>query len=258
MKKLFKTLTLSALALLSVQLVATAQDQEDRFDFGDQEWVDQPRQKRTAEWDDNRSNDRPRKEKSQSMFSKKDFGLILGLNSFDQGFDMPELNDWQSRYVALQWRKNHKLITGRNVDVALGTGLEFAWNNFMMKYDEQYFEVGNVSDFELVDTELQKSKLVVNNLNVPVMLQFGFKESDFRVGIGAYGGVRINSYQRFEEYNGSRIKEKGEYNLRRWNYGLMAEAGKGDFRLFAKYDINPMFNDNNPINANVLSIGIRL
>ncbi|MGR3811157.1 outer membrane beta-barrel protein [Jiulongibacter sp. NS-SX5] len=241
MKKLFKTLSIAILAITSINTIQ-AQDYDHHRDWD-------------SEWDDN---DQHRKShRRENMFDKKDFGLVLALNNFDAAVDMPELSTWQSRYVALQWRRNNKLITGRHVDVALGTGLEFAWNNLMMRYDEQYFEAGNISDFELVDETLIKSKLVNNFVNIPVMLQFGFKESNFRLGIGAYGGVRINSYQKFEDAYG-KFKEKGEYNLRRFNYGLMAEAGRGDVRLFAKYDMQPLFNDNNPINANVFSIGLRL
>ncbi len=236
MKKLFK-LSLFSLAVLATTAV-NAQDYD-------------------HDYNNNHRDHYTKKSQKSSMFSKKDFGLILGLNAFDKAYDMPELQQWQSRYVALQWRKNHKLITGNQVDVALGTGLEVAWNNYMMKYDEQYYEDGPISDFELVETDLQKSKLVVNNLNLPVMLQFGFKESNFHFGVGVYGGMKINSYQKFQEYDGAKYKEKGDYNLRKFNYGLMAEAGKGDFRLFAKYDMLPIFNDNNPINANTFTVGIR-
>lgn len=242
MKKLFKILTVGAIGLGSLGVNAQDRDWEWENDHDDQ-WRQNQREHRY--------------EKPKNMFSKKDFGLILALNSFDAAVDMPELNTWQSRYVALQWRRNHRLLTGRQVDVALGTGLEIAWNNFMMKYDEQYFEDGEISDFELVSEPLEKSKLVNNTINLPVMLQFGFKESNFRFGVGGYAGIRINSYQKFEDDMG-KFKEKGEYNLRRFNYGVMAEAGRGDMRLFAKYDMLPLFNDNNPINANVLTVGLRL
>jgi hypothetical protein len=233
MKKLFNT-------ILTMCLIITA-----TAAFAQEEWEDD-------------YHERGRGKNYKSMFSRKDFGFILGLNSFDKSFDMPDLDTWNSRYVALQWRRNTRLITGRQVDVALGSGLELAWNNFMMRHDERYFENGGVSDFEWVDIPLRKSKMVVNHLNLPIMLQFGFKESDFRFGIGGYGGMRINSYQKMEEPGGIKYKEKGEYNLRKFNYGVMAEAGRGEMRLFAKYDILSMFHDNNPINANVFTVGIRL
>jgi hypothetical protein len=46
--------------------------------------------------------------------------------------------------------------------------------------------------------------------------------------------------------------------LRKFNYGFLAEAGKDDFRLFVKYDALPLFDNNNPVNANAVSFGIRL
>jgi hypothetical protein len=243
MKNLFKNLTLAFLSL--VLTTAIAQDQERDYEHYDSE--------------NNRNyNHGSKNRKSSNMFTKRDFGLVLAINSFDKTVDMPELNAWQSRYVALQWRRNHRLISGRQVDIALGTGLEVGWNNFMMHNDEQYFESGGLTDFEMLDSPIRKSKLVVNSLNLPVMLQFGFKESNFRLGIGAYAGIRINSYQKFQETNDAKFREKGDYNLRKFNYGLVAELGRGDVRLFARYDGLPMFNDNNPINANVFSLGLRL
>lgn len=251
MKKLFKTFILALFAVAFTQAHAQDNDAYEHYDSNDH-----PRDHNNFRHFDSR--DYGKNRRSSNMFSKKDFGIVLAINSFDAPLDMPELNTWQSRYVALQWRRNNRLLTGGQVDVALGTGLELAWNNFMMQNDEQYYENGEISDFELLDSPIQKSKLVVNNLNLPVMLQFGFKESNFRFGIGAFAGIRINSYQKFQELDDTKYKEKGEYNLRKFNYGFMAEAGRGDVRIFAKYDMLPMFNDNNPINANVLSIGLRL
>jgi hypothetical protein len=256
MKKYLKSVSI-LLLLATTSLYAQDDDGYRHYDSNDYN-----KKNRNDSWnsnkEDNWDSNHQRNKDHKSMFSKKDFGLVLAINGFDAALDMPELNTWQSRYVALQWRRNNRLITRRQVDVALGTGLEIAWNNFMMQHDEQYFQNGSVSDFELLDYPLEKSKLVVNNVNLPVMLQFGFKESNFRFGIGAYGGVRINSYQKFKEFDDMKYKEKGEYNLRKFNYGFMAEAGRGDVRVFAKYDMLPMFNDNNPINANVLSVGLRL
>mgnify|MGYP000359677405 CR=1 FL=1 len=128
----------------------------------------------------------------------------------------------------------------------------------MYQDDIELIKDNGVTDFYLLDFEVEKAKLVVNNFNIPIMLQFGFKESGFRFGVGAYGGVRINSYQTFREFDGGKERIKGDYNLRQFNYGLLAEAGKGDFRFFVKYDALPLFEDNNPINANAVSFGIRL
>ncbi len=256
MKKLFKNI-LSVAALLTISALCFSQEtelNENRFDRGNGEVEVFENDTRTSQEKTRKDEDR----KSKNMFSGKDFGLYLGLNALDQTLRTPELDQWKSRYVALQWRRNHKLITGKQVDVALGTGLELAWNNFMYQDAIELIKDNGVSDFYLLDYDVRKAKLVVNNLNIPVMLQFGFKESDFKVGVGVYGGVRINSYQTFRGFDSGRERIKGDYNLNQFNYGFMAEAGKRDFRLFVKYDALPLFKNNNPVNANAVSFGIRL
>jgi hypothetical protein len=256
MKKLFKNI-LAVTTLLTVSTFAIAQEielEEERFDRGNGEVEVYQKQERDIHVKIETDHDR----KPKNMFSKKDFGLFLGLNSLDQTLRTPELDQWKSRYVALQWRRNHRLITGKQVDVALGTGFEVAWNNFMYQDDIELLNDNGVTDFYLLDFDVKKAKLVVNNFNIPIMLQFGFKESGFRFGVGAYGGVRINSYQTFREFEGGKERVKGDYNLRKFNYGFLAEAGKDDFRLFVKYDALPLFDNNNPVNANVVSFGIRL
>lgn len=240
MKKLLLKMALMATGI-SMSLVSYAQTEEDHFS----------------------REDKPEKinhsKSHKSAFNKKDFGLYLGLNQFDKAVNMPELNQWQSRYVALQWRKNHKIATGNLVDVAIGTGFEFAWNNYMLD-NKEVFAVSNSGGVDMIHTDrsYHKNKLVVANLNLPLMLQFGFNDSNFKMGFGAYGGARIRSYQKFEDMDGDKSRVHGSYNLQKFNYGLMAEAGKDDFRFFVKYDILPVFANNNPINGNTLSFGVRL
>ena len=149
MKKLFKILTPFLFTFSLSQGITQDDDGYEHYDNQNQEnrqYKFDNKDFKHYDSDDHHDNNR----KSSNMFSKKDFGLVLAINSFDKSNDMPDLNTWQSRYVALQWRRNNRLITGRQVDVALGTGLEIAWNNFMMQHDEQYFENGNISYFELL------------------------------------------------------------------------------------------------------------
>jgi hypothetical protein len=194
--------------------------------------------------------------KRHNMFSRKDFGLYLGLNNYETK-SLPELNNLQSRYVALNWRKNHRLITGNNVDVALGTGFEFAWNNYMLKDNLVLKNQTNGATFIDAKENLSKSKLVVTSLNIPLMLQFGFKESHWKLALGAYGGARIDSYMKTVGENGKK-RTHGAYNLNKFHYGLAAELGRNNFAFFARYEKTPMFQDNNPINGNSISFGIRL
>lgn len=235
MKTLVKVLAALAIAT-TLNMGATAQDHED-----------DSREYRSS---DNYS------AKKRNSFSRKDFGLYLGLNTYESK-SMPELDNLRSRYVALNWKKNHRLITGNQVDVALGTGFEFAWHNYMMKDNIRLMNTAKGAEFADVTQSLDKSKLVVSSLNIPLMLQFGFKESNWKLGLGAYGGARIGSHVKTKGENGKQ-HYKSAYNLNKFHYGLAAELGRENFTFFARYEITPMFKDNNPINGNAISFGIRL
>ncbi len=230
MKTLIKTFAAITLAF-TVNFVAAAQDE-------DYEHVPQHSSKR------------------HNMFSRKDFGIYLGLNTYESK-NLPELDNLNARYVALNWRKNHRLITGNNVDVALGTGFEFAWNNYMLKDNIRLQNQTIGANFVEVKESLSKSKLVVTSLNVPLMLQFGFKESHWHLGLGAFGGARIGSYMKTIGENGKK-KDHSAYNLSKFHYGLAAELGRKNFAFFARYELSPMFQDKNPVNGNAIMFGIRL
>jgi hypothetical protein len=81
----------------------------------------------------------------------------------------------------------------------------------------------------------------------------------FRMGFGGFAGYNVNSKQ-FLSYkeNGYRIKErqKGNWNIDDWNYGVSAYIGYKETSLYVKYDLNPMFK-NNAVDQNNISAGIR-
>ncbi|GAB3506158.1 porin family protein [Emticicia fontis] len=244
MKTLVKTIAALAVAM-TVNFGASAQE-EDHFGTSEKKDYNSDYTEKHYE----------RKERRYNMFSRRDFGLYLGLNTYDSK-NLPELDNWKSRYVALSWKKNHRLLTGKQVDVALGTGFEFAWNNYMLKDNITLANQTVGADFIEVKDDLQKSKLVVTNFNIPVMLQFGFKQSKWILGLGAYGGARIDSYTKTKGENGTK-RDHGAYNMNKFHYGLAAELGHKSFTLFARYQMTPMFKDNNPVNGNSIMFGIRL
>ncbi len=244
MKTLVKTIAALAVAM-TINFGASAQE-EDHFGTSEKKEYN----------DDYNEKHYERKERRYNMFSRRDFGLYLGLNTYETK-NMPELDNWNSRYVALSWKKNHRLLTGKQVDVALGTGFEFAWNNYMLKDNITLANQTVGADFIEVKDDLQKSKLVVTNFNIPVMLQFGFKQSKWILGLGAYGGARIDSYTKTKGENGTK-RDHGAYNMNKFHYGLAAELGHKSFTLFARYQMTPMFKDNNPVNGNSIMFGIRL
>lgn len=206
--------------------------------------------------DEDHSGEKPRESKPKNMFTRKDFGVYLGLNMIDQGRQMPELNPVGSRYVALDFRRNDALLTGRQVDVAIGTGLQVAWNNYRFEDDVRMVAGGQ---FQSIGFPVEKSKLTVARLELPLVLQFGFKESGFRLGIGAYAGVRVGSYQMIQAGDHRRSRERfhDSYNLNPFSYGLTAEAGRRNLRMFVKYDMTALFQTTSPVQGTMWAAGVR-
>ncbi|WP_337042565.1 outer membrane beta-barrel protein [Emticicia sp. 17c] len=244
MKTLVKTIAALSIAM-AVNFGAKAQDEDHFGTSKDKEYNNEDNYEHYE-----------RKDGKRNMFSRRDFGLYLGLNTYETQ-NLPELDNFNSRFIALSWKKNHRLITGNNVDVAMGTGFEFAWNNYMFKDNITLASKAVGTDFVEVKESLEKSKLVVTNFNIPVMLQFGFKESKWILGLGAYGGARIDSYTKTKGENGTK-RDHGAFNMSKFHYGFAAEIGRKNFTLFARYQMTPIFKDNNGVNGNAIMFGIRL
>ena len=214
--------------------------------------------------DDDRGNDKPKTQSgNRRFFSKSDFGFYIGLNNWANGpSTLPTLQTWGSRFIALSLRRNATLINGKKVDMALSYGPEISWNNFMFEEDNYIDYSTKQITFNTATKSLNKSKLVVTSLNLPIMLNFGFEEAKLKIGIGGYIGYRVGSYRKLK-YSDSNKKEndKGNYGLNDFRYGLTAEIGKRrGITFFGRYDLSELFKSSqkNVAGVQAWSIGLRL
>ena len=212
--------------------------------------------------DDKNREAKTKKSDSGRFFSRSDFGFYIGLNNWAKGSTIgSSLDTWGSRYFALSFHKNITLTNGKQVDLALTYGPEIAWSNFMLEEDNVVQMLGKQVVFKDFGQNLSKSKLVVPMLNLPMMLNFGFKEAKFRIGLGGYIGYRIGGYSKLKYDGGKKEKIKGSYGLEDFRYGLNAELGKRKgATLFVRYDLNQVFKveQTNAKGLQAWSIGLRL
>jgi hypothetical protein len=231
--------------------------------WSDDKGYDDNLEKRNNDDDDNYT--KKKSTGSGRYFSRTDFGIYLGVNNWVNAEPKAPnmlygLDTWGSRYFALSWRRNATLVNGKKMDLAFAYGPEIAWNNFMFS-DNNIVELDNQKQVRFVDygKNLQKSKLVVPTLNFPMMLQFGFEEAKFHFGLGGYVGYRTGGYSKIKE-NGQKDKNRSNYGLNDFRYGLAAEMGrKNGLKFFFRYDLNEMFKDTQ-LNAKGLqawNVGIR-
>jgi len=148
--------------------------------------------------------------------------------------------------------------------------------NLLTPTDNRYFvDTNGQTTLATYPTELRQRDTYFKNVfvTVPLFLEFDFSkkqfdknnnrifkiEQGFRFGVGGFVGYNTNSKQFLSyEENGYRINErqKGNWNVPDWNYGLSAYVGWRATSLYLKYDLNPMFK-NNVVKQNNISLGIR-
>lgn len=123
-----------------------------------------------------------------------------------------------------------------------------------------------------VDTKANRTYFKNVYFVVPMHLEFDFSKTKtvddkkifkshegVRFGIGGFVGVNSNSKQFIEyEINGYKFseKQKGDFNVNDFTYGLSSYIGYKQTSLYLKYDLNPMFK-NNAVDQNNISLGIR-
>ena len=147
--------------------------------------------------------------------------------------------------------------------------------NFLSATDNRYFvDNGTQTALATYPVGLKRKDSYFKNvyITIPMHLEFDFSKKEikdgksifktqqgFRFGIGGFVGYNTNSKQFLSyEVNNYKIRErqKGNWNISDWNYGLSTYVGYKSTSLYLKYDLNPMFK-NNVVKQNNISLGIR-
>lgn len=200
-------------------------------------------------------------------------GLDVGLSNYMQGeeFILPEsglpyeASLWSSHYIALQFFTGTDL-GGPNSPFQLETGVEISWSNYVMRYSYYPKRIDNGVEFrdyqEDFGESLRRNKFVTTHINIPLLFRiqtFDRRGHDFfAVAAGGYVGFLLGAHSRITHS----VTEKDrsfDTVVNRVRYGLEGEVRFGELKLFARYDLTPLFNDtaNAPI-LQPIAVGLRL
>jgi len=216
---------------------------------------------------------RKRKDRFDGHWGGFDMGINGYLNS-DNKFDMPQGYDFldlrmeKSINVALNfWEQNFNLIGNQ---FGLTTGLGFEWNNY--RFDNN-IKIDRDDELGIVGMELDedgvgyfKSKLVVNYLNLPLLLEYQTnrfsKKNSFHIGGGLLTGLRIGAHTKMVYDDGSKQKDKDRdskgFDLNPFKFSLMARIGWGKINLYGNYSLNTLFKDGHGPELYPFAVGITL
>jgi len=152
-------------------------------------------------------------------------------------------------------------------------GLSFQFNGLKPEDNQFFVRDGDQIVLQEFDRDLDKSKLRLGNLVVPVHFEFGpakrrgegddirfSTHNKFKIGVGGYAGLNLGTMQKLKfdsaEGNDVKLKERGGFNTNNFIYGLSGYVGYDNIGLYVKYDLNPIFKDNLVEERNI-SLGFR-
>lgn len=184
------------------------------------------------------------------------------------------------RSVFFEWgaTNNTRILKESNL-LHFKYGVSFMYNLLTATENRAFVDVynpaGNQTQLVTAGVGLRAKDTYFKNVfvTVPMHLEFDLSKTEvkedgkkifrshkgMRLGLGGFVGYNINSKQ-FLSYrvDGYRINErqKGNWNIEDWNYGVSAYLGYEETSIYVKYDLNPMFK-NNTIDQNNISLGLR-
>ncbi len=198
--------------------------------------------------------------------TRNSFNFDLGTNNYLSNGKFPDDTDelysvrpWGSWYVGLN--SVQRTHVGGKLFVEWGVGL--SWYNFKFQKDNILVskdENGVIFSEDTRDVNFIKSKLTASYINASFipMLDFGGRGkksrmwhaygSNFRIGAGPYAGYRVGSHSKlvYKDDGREKDKDRNNYYLNNFRYGIRAQIGIRSTDIFFNYDLNDLFSTGKP------------
>jgi hypothetical protein len=166
---------------------------------------------------------------------------------------------WGSRTLNLYYQYDIRLFKSKfSVVPGIGLSLErYSFKrvrrfHFNEKRDSLYLiHRGESPGIHLDTLSLKKSRLITNYVEMPIEFRYTSKPEDpahaFKIGVGARVGYLFDSFSKLKFHQDGQnkiLKDKQDFFLNKFRYGVFAKVGIGNFSLFAYYNMNTLFQKN--------------
>lgn len=224
-------------------------------------------------WDKNDKNKKSRDSIHGEKRTTSQFVFAMGLNNMiangklqdsNYGFMSSHFYEWGFTYNS-RLMKNDNLLHAKY-------GLSLMYNNIRPTDNRSFVVNGDQTVLQTNAINLDESRFRNVYIVLPLHLEFDFSKpqvsngktyfrthKSFRFGIGGYAGINVKSKQilKYDQDDlDYKTTIKGDYNVNNFIYGLSSYIGYKALSLYAKYDLNPLFQDN-PVKENNISLGLR-
>jgi len=252
---------------------AESDDDDDWEDNDDADWGDDDDWDDEDDWDHDDDCDHDNKRVWHSM------NFDFGINNYLENGAFPDysgaqytVRPWGSWYVGI----NSILHTDFGEKFFVEWGFGVSWYNFKFQDDRTRVndtETGVTFTEDPRPFSFDKSKLEATYLNVSIIPMYSFGSShhhsrwwddkhghdSFRIGIGPYAGYRIESHSKQVYQQGGEKeveKEKDNFYLNNFRYGLKLQMGTQGIEFFTAYDLNPLFAKGKGPDLHAITFGI--
>lgn len=200
----------------------------------------------------------------QEFYVTFEVGATSWIGSLPDDFVIKPFN---SGFYALGWHSRWRL-GGEDAHHMFSLGIETAWYNHVFEKDLRMEVQNETLVMQSLGLPLKRSKFTTFQGSVPFSYQWHGIDRDnnrrgWTVSVGGFVGYGLADYTKvvYEDTNGYKRKEKrtGEYFTEAFRYGLTAAFGKGDWQLFARYHLQPVFEGGHGApEVQTLIVGFRL
>ena len=199
-------------------------------------------------------------------------GVGLGINGYvDKNFKNKVPDEYD--FLDLRYEKSIELnvnILEQNFNLAgnkfgLVTGIGLRWNNY--RFNNNVVLVSDSSTiygFRDDKENYRKSKLVVNYLTIPLLLEFQTnrfsRNNSFHITGGMIMGIRYRTHsKRVYDKNGKvKPKDFDSFHLNPFRWDVNLRLGWGIINLYANYSLNTLFKEDEGPELYPFSIGLTL
>lgn len=179
------------------------------------------------------------------------FVLELGVNIAPKALDQFDLGFWGSRTLNVYYQYDMRIL---NSKFSFVPGIGFSMERFKFKNG---FTVGHRNDSLVLLPPaaiglptLKKSQLITNYFEVPLEICFRTNPDDparsFKISVGGRVGYLLDSFTKMkykEDGEVKKLKDKEDFQLSKFRYGVFAKIGAGNFSFFGNYNLTNLFED---------------
>jgi len=212
--------------------------------------------------------------------TRQNFNIEIGTNNYLENGKFPDENNapyavrpWGSWYLGLN--TTYKTNIAGPLFIEWGGGID--WYNFKLEDNLVRIIKSNTGVLFQQDTlpnvSGRKSKLTVSYLYLKAvpMLDFSYNNrksrlwnyhgDGFRIGVGGYTAFRISSHTKFvfkQDGNNERDKDRNNFFINNFRYGLRGQIGFRGVDLFINYDVSELFSNGSSPELNAFTFGFTL